>query len=450
MRRIAVKFFEKAIFRVAHELQKPGFFSLYRYLMKNQWRPREVLLDEQNDRLKRIIRFSYDHIPFYRQRFKERGILPSDIQVVADLQKIPPLTREEIIENKDTILPIGSRIRYSTRTTGGTTGNPMTYLISHEDRFLSGALLYRGWSGSGYSLGNRMMALAGSSLIENTSSRMRVRINELTRNLRFASAFKMSHENMLKYVHLVNSFKPAFLRGYPTALDEFADFIEKEGVAVRQLKGILTTSEKLYPHVRGHLQQVFNCNVFDGYGANDGGIGAYEYECQNLHIDTERSVLEVVDDDDQQVADGEGRVLATNLSNYAMPLLRYELGDQVVVTDEECECGRGLPMLKEVLGRTVSIIYTPTGASVHGWFFQHVFMRVGEQVKRYRIVQETKEQLEIDIVPGNGFGDHTIQQIRNLVSHTCSSWTLNFHIVDDIPKAASGKSIYIESKVRPD
>lgn len=443
-----MNFIERAVFIAAHEVQKPGFTGLYQSLIKNQWRSREALLHDQNKQLRKIITFCYNHVPFYRHRFKEANLTPSDIQTMEDLEKIPPTTKDDLILDKKSALPYGASVRYYVRTTGGTTGNPLSYRISRDDRFLSGALLYRGWSGGGYDLGDRVLTLAGSSLIEDIKSMTNKRLTELTRNIRFASAFKMSSRNLLKYVSMMNSWKPSFLRGYPSALYEFAKFIENHDLLIPEVSAVFVTSEKLYPDIRETLQRVFKTRVFDGYGANDGGISAFEYECGNMHIDTERSILEVVDKNDNQVTSGEGRVLATSLANYAMPVIRYDIGDQVIASDESCNCGRGLPLLKEVIGRTVSILVMPDGSRVHGWFFQHAFFQVGEQVKKYRVVQETKDLIEIEIVPGSEFGEHTIKRIRDLVGHTCRNWILNFHIVESIPKTKSGKSIYIESKVK--
>ena len=86
-------------------------------------------------------------------------------------------------------------------------------------------------------------------------------------------------------------------------------------------------------------------------------------------------------------------------------------------------------MLKDVIGKTVSILTMPDGTRVHGLFFQPVFWRVGEQVRKYRVVQETKDRIDILIVPGTGFGEHTIERIREVVGHTCSDWILNFKIL---------------------
>ena len=439
---------EKIIFSTAHEIQRPGFHNLYRFLLKNQWKPREVLLHEQSVRLRRMVHFCFNQVPFYKRRFKEIGIMPSDIRTVQDLEKLPPTTKDDLRKNKESVLPRGLNFRYYDRTTGGTTGNPLTFRISHEDRFLSGALLYRGWSGCGYRLGDRIFALAGSSLMDDFKDTTRRRVTEMTRNIRYVSAFKMNSRNLSRYVAMLNSLKPSFIRGYPSALHEFALFIERHDLMTPDVKAVMVTSEKLYPDVRETLQRVFRAKVFDAYGANDGGIGAHEYECGNMHIDTERGILEVVDENNNQVASGEGHVLATSLENFAMPFLRYDLGDQVTATDEQCSCGRGLPLLKEVIGKTTSILVMPNGTRVHGWFFQQVLRLVKEEVKQYRIVQETKDTIDIYIIPGPGFGEHSIELLRNVIGHTCSDWTLNFSIVDNIPQTDSGKAMTIMSKVK--
>jgi phenylacetate-CoA ligase len=440
---------KKAIFLAAHEIQQPGFYNLYKSLMRNQWRSRQALRHEQDMMLRRMVRFCFDRVPFYRRRFKEIGITPSDIRTHSDLDKIPPIRKEDMLSAKSSFVPIGWNGKYYLNTTGGTTGTNLTFRLSRSDRFLSGALLYRGWSGGGYCLGNRMMVLAGASLVQDAQSLTRMRAIEFTRNLRLCSAFRMSPVNLEKYLGIMRSWKPSFLRGYPSALNEFAEYIERQGKAVPKLKGVYTTAEKLYPEVRRTLERVFNVRVFDGYGANDGGAGAHEYECGNMHVDTERSFLEAVDEDNSQIANGKGRVLVTSLKNFAMPFLRYELGDEVLITDEECSCGRGLPMLKEVIGRTTSVLVTPDGSRVHGWFFRQTFGSIGEGVRKFKVVQETERNIRIDIVPGPGFNDGIIQRIRTLVNATCSDWNLDFHIVESIPKSKSGKLIFIESKVRP-
>ena len=296
-------------------------------------------------------------------------------------------------------------------------------------------------------MGDRMMVLGGTSLIQNTRSVTKRKANEFTRNIRLCSAFKMGSEDMRRYARILNSWKPAFIRGYPSALKEFADFIETEGITVRRPKAVFATSEKLYPQVRSRIEDVLNARVFDTYGANDGGVSASERECGNLHVDTERSILEVVNEDNCQIASGKGRVLATSLMNFAMPFLRYDLGDEVIATDEQCTCGRGLPMLKEVIGRTVSVLVTPDGTRIHGWFLYHNW-EFGESVKQFKMIQEDEKRIKIYLVPGVGFGPHVVERIRALVHATCNDWELDCRVVDSIPKSRTGKVTFIESKVK--
>ncbi|MHA2403682.1 MAG: phenylacetate--CoA ligase family protein, partial [Candidatus Kariarchaeaceae archaeon] len=145
---------------------------------------------------------------------------------------------------------------------------------------------------------------------------LQVNVNETIRNMRFLSSFKMREDDLTGYVSFLRRWKPLFLRGYPSALYEFSKYVKD--MTIPEIRGIYTTSEKLYPKVRDEIESAFDTKVYDGYGANDGGVSANECEFGNIHIDTERSIMEIVDDDNNQIQKGKGRVLATSLKNYAI------------------------------------------------------------------------------------------------------------------------------------
>ena len=380
--------------------------------------------------------------------FEAAGVDPNQIHQVQDLERIPAITKEDIRRNKDAFIPKGAYQRYYVRNTGGTTGTPLTYRISRYDRFLSAALLYRGWSAAGYKLGDKMLFLAGSSLMPDIESGITNRMNEIVRNTKFLSSFEMSERNLSRYTDILNSWKPYFLRGYPSALCEFADYIASNNLTTPSIKAVFTTSEKLFPTMRKKIEETLNSRIFDGYGANDGGLSSFECDHGNMHIDTERSILEIVDDENCQIQDGTGNILATSLQNYAMPLIRYRVGDRAVATSEICSCGRGLTIMREIDGRTVSVFVTPNDELVHGWFFQHIFWEIGESVEKYKVVQKSKELIEINIVPGDGFSEETIRRIRGFIEPKSKDWTIDIKLVDSIPKPHSGKTIYIESEIR--
>ena len=384
--------------------------------------------------------------PYYHKLFNRLGLNPGDIRTVKDLEKLPFLNKEIINKNPEEFKPLHlNRIKFTTAATGGTTGTPLQYRLSGFDRFLGGALLYRGWGYGGYQLGDRMVFLAGSSLDVNSKSFMVTRAHELARNLKKLSSFDMGDREMRDYAGIISSFKPKFIRGYASSLYFFASWLEKNDIKVHTPDGIFSTSEKLYPAMKEKISAVFGCPVFDTYGLADGGVTAFECEEHaGLHIDTEKSVLEVVDSNGEQMSKGEGRIVATSLYNYAMPFLRYDTGDDGNLLDTPCTCGRGYKLLKEVNGRTVDVLVTPEGKSIHGWFFLYIFWEQ-QGIAEYQVIQETLEKIVIKIVPDESFDERQLDRIRRVVRSRSERWNLEFRIVDHIERTGSGKYKFIKN-----
>ena len=436
------------MFNLAHELQRPGFTLLYRHLLRNQWKSKEELLENQARRLRHMIGFCYDYVPYYRKKLKMLGLEPADFQRISDLERIPPIDKREIISNKSDFYPRGFRLRFDTRSTGGTTGTPFSFRMTHRVRFLSAALLYRRWAAGGYNLGDRILFFAGSSLIPAKTKTFAKLANEVGRNLRTVSSFDISPATLDNCIDILTSWTPRFIRGYPSSIVELARYIDEHDIQVPPLRAIFTTSENLYPKVKAKIESVFGTRVYDGYGANDGGVQSFECEHNRMHICTERSILEVVDDNDHAVVGKQGRILATDLENFAMPLIRYSLGDEAIASDDICTCGRGLPLLEKILGRTVSVFVTPKGKLIHGWFFLYIFWEIGEIVRDYKVTQTTKQDIEILIVPSSNFDQSILKTIKDYIRSNCAEWVVEIILVDDIPRTSSGKKIFIESRVQ--
>jgi Coenzyme F390 synthetase len=436
----------KYLFTMAHEVGDLSFYPTYRRLVKNQWRRHDELLEEQEQQLRHMVGYAYENVPYYHKLFNRLGLKPGDIRTVKDLEKLPLLNKEIIRENPEDFKPLRlNQMRYTTAATGGTTGTPMQYRLSGFDRFLGGALLYRGWGYGGYRLGDRMVFMAGSSLDVNTKSLLVTRAHEVARNLKKLSSFDMGEREMKEYAGVINDFRPKFIRGYASSIYFFASWMEKNDVKCPGINGIFTTSEKLYPAMREKISSVFGCPVFDTYGLADGGVTAFECEEHaGLHIDTEKSVMEVIDSDGRQMSKGEGRIVATSLYNYAMPFLRYDTGDEGYLLDEPCACGRGYKLLREVNGRTVDVLVTPEGKNVHGWFFLYIFWEQ-KGIKEYQVIQETLDRIVIQIVPDEGFDERQLDRVREVVRGRSPGWNLEFRIVDHIERTVSGKYKFIKN-----
>ena len=450
--------FRKGLFILAHQCGDTSFYPAYKKLVRNQWKPYAELKRDQEKQLRHLIEFSYENVPYYRNLFKNLGLLPGDIRTVEDLEKLPILTKDIIKEHWEEFKPANlSSMKYYNRATGGSTGTPMQYRISKHDRFLSGAILYRGWGYGGFELGDRMVMLAGSSLGIGTGSSLTTKIHEIARNLRKLSSFDMGEREMREYARVLNSFRPRFIRGYASSIYFFARWLEENQISVPSPEGVFTTAEKLFPHMRETIGDVFDCDVYDNYGLNDGGISAYECsEHAGLHIDTERSIMEVVDGDGLAVDSGEGQILATSLHNYAMPFIRYSTGDIGTLLDSQCVCGRGSLLLGDVVGREKEFLITPQGQYVHGAALFNLifhtlenadFPDIVNRIKEFQIIQKEADKLNIIFACDEILPDNVLDFIQSAIQKRFVGWHIEFQFVDAIDRSRAGKYKFIINEV---
>lgn len=436
--------FNKQLFILAHQIGDRNFYPIYKKLIQNQWKSYEELKIEQEKQLRHIINFAYKNVPYYHNLFKDMKLVPEDIKKIEDLEKIPILTKEIIKSNYEDFKPINlNKMRYLEAFTGGSTGIPLKYRTDIFDRFLSGALLYRGWRYGGYDLSDKMVLLGGSSLSIGTESYLTKRVHEIARNIKKLSSFDMEEKDMRRYFDIINSFKPKFIRGYPTAIYFLSKWIEENNLEIHKPLAVFTTAEKLYPSMREKIKTVFNSDVYDNYGTSDGGVGCNEcQEHTGFHIDTERSILQIIDNDGNELENGEGKIISTHLYNYSMPLIRYDNGDLGIISEDICRCGRGHKLLKEIIGRSVEILYTPEGKNVHGMFLVYI-LKVCKGIKEYQVVQEKLDKIVIKIVPEKEFEDKQLELIRKEIRKKSKGWKVEFEIVENIQRTASGKYKYI-------
>lgn len=435
----------KEIFIAAHQCGELSFYSTYKQLKQNQWNSYNELKKQQENKLRHMIDFAYKNVPFYHKLFNRLNLSPDDIREIKDLEKLPILTKDIIISNWDDFKPVNlNKTKYYTWSTGGTTGTPLKFRISKYDRFLGGAILYRGWNYGGYNLGDKMIFLAGTALNVGSKFSLMSKINETTRNLKKFSSFDMGSLDMDKYLKSINSFKPKFFRGYASSLDFFAKYVEENNLKVNSPVSVFTTAEKLYPAMRKRIENAFDSVVYDNYGLNDGGVSAFECSEHNgLHIDTEKSIMEIIDSDKTQMDNGIGDIIATNLTNYSMPLIRYATGDMGHIIEDSCSCGRNSRLLKEVIGRSVDILQTPEGKSVHGWFFLYIMWEYCKGVKEYQVVQESLDKIVLKIVKSEDFDERQLKIIENIVKDKSPGWNLEFKFVDAINRTKAGKYKFI-------
>ena len=263
------------------------------------------------------------------------------------------------------------------------------------------------------------------------------------------SAYDMTDKRLDEYIKNMHRYNPKIIRGYAQAIFVMSQYMNKKGISDIHPSSILTTAETLFEHQRLSIEKSFGCKVFDGYGGGEAPAAAYECEEHTgYHISSENIILEFIKDG-QSVSPGEkGRIVITNLNNYAMPFIRYDMEDIGIPSDDICSCGRGLPLMKSVEGRVNDMIVTPEGKMIHSYLFSAVFRGISS-VDQFQVIQETEDMITIKVVNNEQFGEKDLNFINTAIGQIVGK-TIKLHIecVQEIPLLkGSGKRRFVISKV---
>ncbi len=421
-------------------------------LDQSQWWPWEKIQQLQIQKLKALLQHAYRNVPFYRQQFESAGITPDDIRSVQDLRQLPLLTKAAMQKHQQELLTTGvDRRRLRENHTGGSTGHPLTFYQDANFIAWHDADLLRNYHMAQYQLGMRWAFLWGSDYDARVHKGWRGRLkDQVIYNLLWINTFDLTTATLERAARQLVEWQPQILVAYVSSATLLARLIHAKGIRGIRPQAIQTSAEVLTPEDRQLLQETFSCPIFDRYGCRE--VGNIAHECaahQGLHLLAENNLLELIDNNGAPVTPGHvGRVVVTNLNNYAMPLIRYENGDMGIASDHACTCGRGLPLLDSVVGRTTDTISSPSGKLLHGEFFTHLFYKV-PGVSQFRVVQHTLHDLLVQLVPGEGFDQQTVCTFleQSIHQHGDPGFTIRFELHAHLPPASSGKYRFTVSHV---
>lgn len=418
-------------------------------VMESQYWPTEKMARYQENRLAEVITHAYEHVPFYRHLFEEAELTPQDIRTIGDLQKLPIVRKSDILKSPSAFMADDAdKYPYMHHHTGGTTGIPCPYCNDRKSWALNWALKMRTFEWAGYRYGvDRLAVMAGGSLIPGKNTGLKHRVWRWINNYYSMPITHMTPETMDMYAREIKRQKIEFMRGYPTAITAFAEYLIGKGETI-PMKSIFTTAEMLYPHQRERIRAAFRCDVYNTYGCGDGMGQATDCECHDgMHICQEVSIMQIVNERGEEVDEGqEGEIVLTSLYDFAMPFIRYAPGDRAIKGVDKCECGRTMPMIKTIIGRSSDNFKFSNGRVVNALSFP--FEELVEEVEKFQIVQEQRDIVCLLIIPRDKLSDARIQQFKNLLAFHCGEGVkIEVKIVDDIPTPSSGKHRYIVSKV---
>ena len=317
---------------------------------------REEIIAWQNERLQALVKHAYEHTIYYKELFDSLGLKPSDIQCAEDLKKLPIITKEIAIANYDKIVPDNIlSIPHRKRKTGGTTGEPMHYLMDENNWGYTSASKLHAWMTTSYQYGDKFVAMGSASLFAKKPSLPR-RIYDKIRNEYPLNTVNLTDELCEQYINFLKKNRIKYIYGYAGSIYVFTSYVARNNVDLTQIEAVYTTSENLTDDYRNLIEKTYNCRVMDCYGANDAGMNAYEISLGHYHVGY-NVMCEIIN----PIAENTGTILTTNLLNYTFPLLRYQFGDEVELYPEGEYKGYNGQTLRRVLGRTSDIMRLENG-----------------------------------------------------------------------------------------
>ena len=441
-------FVSKLVFPAQERAKRHDTLRVRRQLEESQWWDRSRIERLQLDRLREVLAHAQRHVPYYRELFSRSGFDADALTDVRDLARLPFLGKADIRANADALKSDQARdlARFNT---GGSSGEPLIFFIGGERVSHDVAAKWRATRWWGVDIGDPEIVVWGSPIELGTQDRIRQWRDALMRT-ELLPAFEMSESRLDAFVERIRRRRPKMLFGYPSALSLIARHAEARGQRMDDLgvKVAFCTSERLYDEQRVTLERVFCCRVADGYGARDAGFIAHQCPSGGMHLTAEDIVVEIVDAQGGVVPVGQsGEIVVTHLATRDFPFIRYRTGDVAAIDPAPCACGRGLPLLKEIHGRTTDFVVARDGTVMHGLALIYVLRDLPE-VAAFKIVQENTELTRVMVVPGAGFSSETEDRIRHGVGRRLGQGvSVEVERVPAILPEKSGKYRYVVSRV---
>ncbi len=416
-------------------------------LEKIQYWSHETIIDYQFKQLSRVLDHAYKTIPFYRNRFDSSGIKPSGVISEEQLRKIPLLTRQELQETGTALRSSSvpkSHGKITEISTSGSTGRPVNVLMTDLASLFWRVIYLREHIWQKRDLSQKLVAIR---FLQENMAMPPHGSNADIWGTPEKGVFSTGPAAVLNIKSTISqqanwliTQDPGYLASYPSNIQALAEHFIAEKKQLPGLLHVRSIGEILSPDVRKACQKAWNVPVVDMYSCNEvGGIALQCPDHEHYHIQSENLVVEILNGQDKPCAPGEiGRVVVTTLHNFAMPLIRYEIGDFAEV-GEPCRCGRGLPVITKVLGRQRNMLTLPDGQKIWPVFGVKTFSEK-LPIKQFQFVQKTLERLEARLVTERPLSKEEETLFKDILHNELNyPFSIKLIYLENIPRSKGGK-----------
>jgi len=413
-------------------------------LDKSQWFTDGKIKKLQKEKLKALVRHAYENVPYYRRVFDERGLTWKDINSIEDLEKLPVLTKNDLQNMKDDLIAHNYAPKNLDKSaTGGSTGVPTSFVMDKRCYDIRKAAQFRSFSWAGFDFGDKLVTISSSPIDITRGQSLYAKLRDAALRMEIYDAYNLPPEKIEYYTNKLIHDRPKVIYGFAKTLHVMAKHIIDNGVKNVSPVSVISGGELLLDEERSKIEEAFNCKVYDMYGSREAPSIATECSAHDgMHVSSDLYIIELTTKGETvHQHEEEGEITITDLNNYAMPYIRYNIEDLGVFLPEgKCTCGRHFEKIAITSGRKGDIIVTPSGNNLSGVFFAHLFKEVTEHVERYQIIQSSETDLKINIVKRKSYQDEITKFLMEKIKMKIGEeMNLSINFLSEIPLSKSGK-----------
>jgi phenylacetate-CoA ligase len=433
-------------------------FTVMHQLEQSQWLPEDELKAQQFRQLGHIIKHAFNTVPFYRERFQQAGIDPLQDDIETLLQRLPVLKRAEIQAAGDNLYstqPPESHGKRGKIETSGSTGRPIRVLTTALTQFFWRCFTLRDnlWHRSDFSAKLATIRHADPGKAEPPHGIHSTGWGPATSALYKTgpAALLSIRSDISVQARWLQREAPAYLLSYPSNLLALAHYFENNGLSLPSLKEVRTISEALGDDLRATVSRVWGVPLVDMYTSQETGYIALQCpDHEHYHVQSENMIVEILDENDRPCAPGStGRVVVTGLHNFAMPLLRYDIGDYAEA-GSACPCGRGLPVINRIFGRVRNMLVLPNGEQRWPTFGPQKLNAIAP-VNQVQVVQKTVDRIEVRLVTPRTLTDGELTAVSGSIQQSLGHpFHIDFVFCDEIERGRTGKFEEFRSEIAGD
>ena len=373
-----------AIYRNAARLRNPSLWAEYERLKASETLDLRALEQLQLERASVLLNFAARHSAFYRERFRAAAFDPARFSSLSDLTKLPVVTKGTLIDHNAAIHSDFPFPRLLTAETSGTSGQALEFRRNERWDSINRAHVMRAYDWYGVRTWERNGYLWGYDIDQKRAPRVRL-LDALQNRFRL---FRYDKESVVQFARELAEAQ--YLGGYSSMIFEVAKAMNEHGLTSPELRLVKGTSEMILDVYQPEALKAFGRRIVSEYGAAEAGLIAFECPSGRMHINVEDVIVET---------DADGGIIVTNLASLSFPIIRYQLGDVVKLSNDSCVCGRAHPIISEVVGRRGGTVIGAVGkypALTFYYVFKNIALRHGVLLN-YRVVQKAPGECDLQI-----------------------------------------------------